>query len=163
MLVFRDTLKGLARERIGKEFTNRGIAAERLDLRSDVGPVGHLGVYKQIDVNLDAFPFTGGVTTCESLWMGVPVLSLRGNRPAGRNSSAILTRVGLSNWAVDSPDQFVEKAVKLQEALEDLASLRSQLRQKMQESLCDAARFTKGLEEAYRSMWQRWCAKHAGA
>ena len=90
LLMFRDTLKGSARKRVFDAFIKRGISPERLDIRevtsegNRLREGGHLDVFAEIDVSLDAFPWTGGVTTCESLWMGVPVLSLAGVRPPAR-------------------------------------------------------------------------------
>ena len=81
LIMYRDTLTATAQENIRRQFAQRGIAGERLDLRTGACTAGYLGVYGEIDVSLDVFPCTGGVTTCESLWMGVPVLSLCGVHP----------------------------------------------------------------------------------
>jgi protein O-GlcNAc transferase len=161
LLMFHSTLVGTARDRIRRHFVGSGIAPERLDLRQGWSSGAYLGIYGEIDVSLDPFPFSGGVTTCESLWMGVPVLSLCGKSPAGRNSAAILARVGLSDWAVPTPDEYVGLAKRLDNDLEGLGSLRAQLRERMKLSLCDAPRFTRQLEEAYRTMWRRRCARDA--
>ncbi len=157
LLMFRDTLTANVREAVRQEFARRGIAGERLDLRQWSGAAGYLDVYGEIDVSLDTFPCTGGVTTCESLWMGVPVLSLAGVRPASRNSAAILARVGLADWAVATPEQYVAFAVGLPNEMDRLAQLRSGLRERMQANVSDATRFTGGLEDAYRTIWRRWC------
>jgi protein O-GlcNAc transferase len=157
-LMFHHGLKSTAREDIRGQFADRGIGPQRLDLRQGSADVGYLRIYGEIDVSLDTFPATGGVTTCESLWMGVPVLTLCGVRPAGRNSAALLTRARLGDWVVDRPEEFVAKAVQWSNELELLATLRAQLRQRVTSTLCDARRFTRSLEEAYRYMWRRWCA-----
>jgi protein O-GlcNAc transferase len=157
LLVFRDTLTANAKERIRQEFTRRGIDLNRLDLRQGPGRGSHLSVYGEFDVCLDAFPCTGGVTTCESLWMGVPVLTLCGSRPMGRNSASILTRVGLTDWIAHSPEQFVAVSVAEAKDLNNLARLRAGLRERVTANLCDADRFTRTLEDAYRAMWRRWC------
>jgi len=159
LLVFRNTLTATLQEHVRRQFTQRGIAKDRLDLRQGSGGSGYLGVYREIDVSLDAFPCTGGVTTCESLWMGVPVLSLCGVRPAGRNSAALLARVGLTDWAVESTQKYLAFAVQLPNDLDRLARLRTTLRDGTAATLCDAGRFTRGLEDAYRAMWRRWCAE----
>jgi protein O-GlcNAc transferase len=157
LLMFRDTLTGTAQDYVRKQFTERGIGGERLDLRQGSCAPGYLGIYGEIDVSLDAFPFTGGVTTCESLWMGVPVLSLCGVRPAGRNAAALLATVGLNDWVVQTPQQYVALAVGMASELDRLSGLRAGLRDRVRATLCDAARFTRELEEAYRTMWRRWC------
>jgi predicted O-linked N-acetylglucosamine transferase (SPINDLY family) len=133
-----------------------------LELRHTPRTSHYLGTYDDIDVTLDTFPCTGGVTTCESLWMGVPVLSLCGSRPAGRNSASILARVGLADWAVATAEEYVAMAKGLEQSLDHLAALRAGLRSRMAVSLCDGVRFTRTLEEAYRKMWQHWCSRRAG-
>jgi protein O-GlcNAc transferase len=154
LLMFRDTLTATAREHIRRQFARRGIGSERLDLRQGFNTPGYLGVYGEIDVGLDTFPCSGGVSTCESLWMGVPVISLCGVRPASRNSTAILTRAGLADWAADTPAQFVAKALKAANDLNGLSRLRTQLRAQITVRLCDAKKFTRVLEDAYRAMWE---------
>jgi protein O-GlcNAc transferase len=159
LLMFRDTLTGTAKDRVHQAFAQRGIAAERLDLRLGSHSPGYMKIFEEIDVILDTFPCTGGVTTCEALWMGAPVLSIRGVRPAGRNSAALLSRVGLDEWAVETHEEFVDLAVRFATDLDRLAALRSRLRERMKATLCSAERFTRELEEAYRTMWRRWCYK----
>jgi len=161
LLMFHHTLTDTAQAHIRRQFTDRGISSERLDLRQGSSGPGYLGIFEEIDVSLDSFPYTGGVTTCESLWMGVPVLSLRGVRPAGRNSAALLARVGLADWAVETPEQYLALGVRVANDLDRLAQLRSELRDRMAATLCDARRFTRELEDAYRTMWRRWCALSA--
>jgi protein O-GlcNAc transferase len=158
LLMFHDTLLGTAQDRIRKHLVERGIASDRLDLRHGTCSPGYLGIYNEIDVSLDVFPWSGGVTTCESLWMGVPVLTLSGVRPASRNTAAILARVGLAEWTSKSPEEFVALGVRLPTNLGGLAELRTGLRDRMSATLCDAKGFTQALEVAYRRMWKRWCA-----
>jgi protein O-GlcNAc transferase len=159
LLMFRDTLTGSAQEYVRGQFIERGIAPERLDLRHGSSAPGYLGIYSEIDVSLDSFPFTGGVTTCEALWMGVPVLSLSGVRTAGRNAAALLTAAGLADWVVESPEKYTALAVRVASELDHLAEVRAGLRDRMKATLCDAGRFTRELEDAYRIMWRRWCER----
>jgi predicted O-linked N-acetylglucosamine transferase (SPINDLY family) len=159
LLMFRHTLQGKTREAIQRQFTERGIAADRLDLRQGSGAPGFLGVYEEIDVSLDVFPYSGGTTSFESLWMGVPILSLRGVRPAGRGSATALASVGLADWAVQTPQEYVALAVRVAGDLDGLAGVRGRLRDRMRATLCDAPRFTQELEDVYRTMWRRWCAE----
>jgi len=158
LLMYRDTLTSTAQANVRRQFSERGIAVERLDLRHGPCTAGYLGIYGEIDISLDTFPCTGGVTTCESLWMGVPVLSLCGVRPVARNTAAHLTHVGLTDWVAQTPEQYVDLAVRVEKELDQLAQLRAGLRDRMVATLCDARRFTRVLEEAYRSMWRRWCS-----
>jgi protein O-GlcNAc transferase len=159
LIMFRHTLSGTARDCLRQEFAKRGITDERLDLRQGSDSAGYLAVYDEIDMSLDTFPYTGGVTTCESLWMGAPVLSLRGVRPAGRNSAAILAHAGLADWAVPTPAEYLALGVRMANDQNQLAALRAGLRERMKSTLCDAGRFTRNLEEAYRTMWRRWVEK----
>ena len=112
-------------------------------------------MYEEIDISLDTMPYSGGVTTCESLWMGVPVVSLCGVRPAGRNSAALLARAGLRHWVARTPEDYVALAVEQANQLERLAKLRGSLRNQVREVLCDAERFTRTLEAAFRNMWRK--------
>lgn len=157
LLVYRDTLQESSRERLRREFAARGLDESRVELRG-VLPEGecYWSVYHEIDIALDAFPWSGHTTACESLWMGVPIISLCGNRAAGRMVASVLSSLGLSQWSVDSSAEYVRAAVALASDVERLAAWRKQLRQTMKDSpLCDARRFTRGLEEAYRSMNSR--------
>jgi predicted O-linked N-acetylglucosamine transferase (SPINDLY family) len=159
LLMFRDSLTDTARDQVQRHFADRGIAPERLDLRQGTSAPGYLQIHDEIDVSLDVFPWSGGVITCESLWMGVPVLSRSGVRPAARNSAALLAGVGLSDWVVETPEAYVALALHWATDLVGLAELRMGLRQRMLATLCDARRFTRGLEVVYRTMWRRWCAR----
>jgi predicted O-linked N-acetylglucosamine transferase (SPINDLY family) len=159
LLMFHEQLSATAQDRIRRQLVSLGVENGRLDLRQGSCAPGYLGIYEEIDIGLDAFPCTGGVTTCESLWMGVPVLSLCGVRPAGRNSAALLARVGLRDWAVQTQDEYVAFAKRSANDLEALAVLRAQLRDRMMNTLCDAARFTRELEDAYRWIWRHWASK----
>jgi protein O-GlcNAc transferase len=158
LLVFRHTLKGETTERLRRAFRLRSIDESRIELRHAAGTGGFLGVYADVDVLLDAFPWCGHATTCEALWMGVPVLTLRGPRHAGRMSASILTCVGLTDLIAETPEEYRQKAVWLASDGERLADLRGSLRERMLRSpLCDGATFTRGLEAVYRGLWRRWC------
>ena len=157
LLMFRETLKGTALEAVLRQFSQRGIEPHRLDLRQTTSGTGYLRLYDEIDIGLDAFPWSGGVTTCESLWMGVPVLTLNGVRPAARNTAAVLSCVGLQGWVADSEEDFVSAALGWVSRLDELAALRAQMRERMNATICDAVRFTRQLEQAYRTMWKCRC------
>jgi predicted O-linked N-acetylglucosamine transferase (SPINDLY family) len=121
----------------------------------------HLELYNHIDIGLDTFPYNGTTTTCEALWMGVPVITLAGNTHASRVGVSLLSNVGLPELIATTPEEYVAKAVDLAHDLEKLQSLRKSLRDVMSRSpLTDAKKFTHHLEEAYRRMWINWCAKN---
>ena len=119
----------------------------------------HLRSYHQIDISLDTYPFHGGTTTCQALWMGVPVVSLIGERHASRTGLSILSAVGLTELIAYTPEEYVDICVKLANNLDYLQQLRARLRAQMQASpLMDGKQFTQRLEATYRQMWEKWCA-----
>lgn len=159
LLVHRSVLTGRTRDDLLRAFTERGVDAGRVELGHEADPrAGFLRLYEDVDLCLDAFPYSGHTTMCEALWMGVPVVTLRGNRFAGRVTASVLTSVGLNDLIADTPEQYVELAVRRAREPEALAAIRSQMRERLRHSpLCDGRRFTRHLEEAYRVMWRRWC------
>jgi predicted O-linked N-acetylglucosamine transferase (SPINDLY family) len=103
---------------------------------------------------LDTFPFPGGTTTCEALWMGVPTLTLAGKTLLERQGMSMLTNVGLSDWIADNTDDYVQKAIHFCQKTDYLATLRNSLRSTMALSpLVDAPRFAHDLEQAFQKMW----------
>lgn len=160
LVVFRNTLAGSTRDRYRQAFAARGVDPARVDLfNTRPGGADFLSVYRLIDVALDPFPWSGHTTTCEALWMGVPVITLLGARSAGRMSASLLTRVGLADLVAESPDAYVRLATELARDRGRLEALRRDLRGRMAASpLCDGRAFARIVEEAYRAMWQRWCA-----
>ncbi len=146
------------REEITRQFAAAGVAAERLDLRAGADRAGLLATYNDIDIALDPFPYGGGTTTAEALWMGVPVVSLRCDRFSGRVGESILTTVGLPALVADDAAAYLATASSLAADLKRLADLRAGLRATVVGSpLCDGDRFARHLESAYRAMWRRWC------
>ncbi|MDX1484314.1 MAG: tetratricopeptide repeat protein [Alphaproteobacteria bacterium] len=150
------------RQRYEALFAECGIGSERLELLSRIpSKSGHLGAYGRVDIGLDPFPYNGTTTTCEALWMGVPVVTLLGDRHSGRVGASLLTRLGLTELIAEDREAYVETAVALAGDLDRLAGLRARLRQRMTASpLCDAKGFARRIEAAYRRMWGAWCAKH---
>jgi protein O-GlcNAc transferase len=139
-------------------FAAHGIEGRRLLFHPRCSLHEYLGLHHEVDLVLDTFPYTGGITTQHSLWMGVSVLTLAGTRRAERISSANLARVGLSDWSVDSEDAFVARAVRATQELDALADLRAGLRQRIQSSpLRRPEVVARCFEEALRIMWRRWC------
>jgi len=149
----------LFRNRLG----SRGIVAERIELVPMLADAAaHLGLYDRIDIALDPFLYNGTTTTCEASWMGVPVITLRGDRHAGRVGASLLTQLGLTELIADSVEEYVEIAAALAVDQARLRALRRSLRPRLATSpLGDAAAFARKIESAYRAMWQRWCASSA--
>ncbi len=149
------------RERYLHEFTNRGIDPNRIDMLGRINStVDHLALYGGVDIALDTFPYNGTTTTCEALWMGVPVIALAGDRHAGRVGVSLLHGIGLDELIADSPQEYRRVAVDLARNRERLIAYRSVLRARMREApLMDAAGFAWNIEEAYRAMWRRWCGQ----
>lgn len=158
LLVYRNTLTGKVADDLRRQFLERGIAVDRLDLRHERDG-SHLAVYHDVDVALDTFPYAGGTTSCESLWMGVPFPTLRSDRPAGRAGAALVHAVGLQELIADSLDHYVDISVQLATDLDRLAEMRSSLRERTAATLGDAAAFTGDLEDVYRNLWRRWCSQ----
>lgn len=159
LLMVRDSFQGEIRQRLIERFAERGIAPERLLIEHKAPANGHrIKVYDRIDIALDPFPYSGATTTCEALWMGVPVVTLKGDCLAGRHSTSILTHSGLAELVADSTEQYVAIASRLAADVASLSKQRAALRSQIANSpLCDAKSFTRGLEAAYRSMWHKWC------
>ncbi|MHC4435490.1 MAG: O-linked N-acetylglucosamine transferase family protein, partial [Planctomycetota bacterium] len=118
-------------------------------------------LYNRVDIALDTYPYTGCLTTLEAMWMGVPVITLVGDRSAyflSRAGASMLTRIGLESLAVSSPAEYVAMASALSHDLNALAAMRSSMRQRIATStLCDAKAYARAVEAAYRKMWHRWC------
>ncbi len=140
-------------------FQEAGLEQERLELvgRSDTLR-DHLDQYRHVDIALDTFPYTGSTTTCEALWMGVPVVTLRGESYVGRMSSSLLQRINAPELIGDSQADYLRIARQLAADADHLVEYRNGLRQRMgQSTICDAPAYTHALEELYRNMWKRWC------
>ncbi len=150
---------GGVRRRIGQLFAAAGVRAQALELRGFSAHTGMLAEYGDIDIALDPFPFCGGLTSCEALWMGVPVVTLPQDRFASRQTLGFLRTLGLDDLAATSPEDYVAIAAALSADVVRRETLRATLRPRMAASaLCDAKAFTTSLEAAYRQMWRRWCA-----
>jgi len=136
-----------------------GVAAERVELIAWLPSAAtHLALYDRVDIALDPFPYNGTTTTCEALWMGVPVVTLRGDRHAGRVGASLLSQVGLTDWIADSIDDYLDIAVKLAGAPSQLGELRHSLRSRVATSpLCDGVAFARKIEATFRAMWLHWC------
>jgi predicted O-linked N-acetylglucosamine transferase (SPINDLY family) len=147
-------------EAFGAAFAAHGIAADRLEMRGSSGHRVFMGEYGDIDMVLDPFPYSGGLTTCEALWMGVPTITLPGEIFASRHSASHLSNAGLSDWVTGSVAAYVGMAVARAADVQALAVLRAGLRERVRRSpLCDAPRFGRNLGAALRHAWRKWCAE----
>jgi predicted O-linked N-acetylglucosamine transferase (SPINDLY family) len=140
-------------------FSHRGIDAARLDLRGSSAHHEMLEEYGHMDIALDSFPFNGGMTTLEALWMGVPVVTIAGNTVVSRQTVSALTNIGLvDELAFHAVDAYVAGAIALATDTSRIAAIRSEIRARFAASaLCQPEQFTRDLEALFRSMWQAWC------
>ena len=150
------SMKAALRQR----FARAGLDAGRLELLGSAGLAEHLSNYRSIDIALDTFPWNGHTTLSHALWMGVPVISLSGDRHASRMGESVLTMLGLGELVARSPAEYVSKAVALSHRGDLLAVLRASMRERMRRSaFMQHERLTREIESAYRLMWRGWCAR----
>jgi predicted O-linked N-acetylglucosamine transferase (SPINDLY family) len=150
-----------AEERTRNLLARHGIAPERLGFAGRTATrFDYLTLYHALDIALDPFPYNGVTTTCDALWMGVPVISPAGGMSASRQGVRFLRNVGLDELLAESLEDYVRIASDLASDLARLADLRSGLRERMIRSpLTDAPRLTRDLEAAYRALWEQWLAR----
>jgi protein O-GlcNAc transferase len=139
-------------------FTEDGISPERITLAGASPQVEYLGAFGEIDVALDPFPYNGGSTTLDTLWMGVPVVTLAGRLAVQRAGASILAAIGMQDLIAQTPEQYVNAALFLAESAQKIPDLRQNVRQALRSSpLMDEIGFVRSLEKAYRNMWRAWC------
>lgn len=161
-MVMRYHLLGdpLVDERLARVFRNAGIPPERIEMKT--GGRDFLSAYNEVDIALDSFPYNGTTTTCEALWMGVPVITLRGDRFVARVGASLLTNTGMTDLVADSPKEYIEKAVSLAADPDRLVRFREEARDILPETpVYNPGSFTKGLEDAYVRVFRRWCEEQA--
>jgi len=145
---------------MGQSFANLGISPERLILEGSSPRAELLASYQRVDIALDPFPYPGGTTSAESIWMGVPLITRRGDRFLSRMGETILHNTGLADWIAEDDDDYVAKAVYFAGDLARLAGIRANLRQQaLAAPLFDAPRFARNFEAALWGMWQKWEAE----
>lgn len=144
---------------VKKQFAKHEFDLSKLVLEGRTNGQGaHLGRYGEIDIALDPFPYNGTTTTCEALWMGVPVISLQGNQHVSRVTAGLLQRIGLESLVATTPKQYQQIALELAKNKKRLGELRSGMRERLRGSpLMNKAGFAREVEAAYRSMWQTCC------
>lgn len=151
------------RQRFLSQMAELGVDAWRIDcLPLESATKSHLSLYDGIDVALDTFPYAGTTTTCEALYMGVPVVTLAGSCHAHNVGKSLLTTVGLKECVAETVQDYVRIASSFTTEIDRLATIRAGLRNRLMNSpLCDARGFTSVLEDIYRELWQRWCDDQA--
>ncbi len=160
LLKFRAGDDQQVRERYFRRFERLGIPRDRVHIYGFKPAVEHLQLYGEVDIALDTYPYNGTTTTCDALWMGVPVISLVGECHVSRVGLSILTRVGLEFFAASTHQDYIDRAAALAAKPHALVKMRASMRQRMLAGrLCDANGFARSVETAYRKMWQRWCQR----
>jgi protein O-GlcNAc transferase len=158
LLKWASLADGAVRQSLFDSFALHGIGPERLTMRPASPHHEMLAEYGDMDIALDPFPFSGGLTSCEALWMNVPVVTLPGSRAVSRQTQGFLRAIGLPELVASSADDYVRITTDLAADRPRLAELQRTLRRRMAASpLCDGYVFTRNLEAAYRTMWQSWC------
>ena len=137
-----------------------GLTGSGVEIIDSMSPNAYFQQYQRIDIALDPFPYGGGGGTgFDTLWAGVPLITLAGHRPTARYGTSLLNNVGLSELVAHTPEQYEQIAVGLAGQPQRLKELRSTMRSRMQGSVVmDERRYVRRLEQAYREMWQSWCA-----
>jgi predicted O-linked N-acetylglucosamine transferase (SPINDLY family) len=162
-LILKDRALGdpAVAQRIQQQFEQHGIPSERLELVAFLPEASdHFALYGRVDMALDPFPYPGITTTCEALWMGVPVLTLRWPTHAGRMGAGLLEHLSMPEWIADNEADYVDRAAVLATDRNLLAVLRETLRTRMEASpLRDETGLARSLERAYREMWKGWCER----
>ena len=149
--------------RYRRMFDEEGIAGDRVEMLGWSPPREVLECYNRVDIALDTWPYNGGLTTCEAMWMGVPVVTCPDETFASRHGLAHLSAVGVTESIATSLDDYVDKALGLAGDLARLASLRSALRERMRvSSLCDGKRFAGNFGALLRNVWREWCVMRDG-
>ena len=147
-------------QEVRRRLTAAGIAEDRLELIAwSPTRAEHLALYGRVHVALDTVPYNGTTTTCEALWMGVPVVALRGDRHAARVSASLLSAAGRPEWVADDAEGYARIAASLAADLPRLASLRASLRTELGRSpMLDSKAYAQRFHAAIRACWRTWCA-----
>lgn len=161
-IVIKDEALGKedVRQRILERFTAGNVTTDRVELLPRARTLGeHFEIFSKVDIALDSFPYNGTTTTCETLWMGVPVLAIIGTHHQARVSYSILSRIGLEILAANSVEKLIALAVGLAKNQDALVKISDGLRGRLANSrLLDVKGYVEGLEQAYGAMWEAWCA-----
>jgi predicted O-linked N-acetylglucosamine transferase (SPINDLY family) len=158
-LMARPLADALTRDSYLSRFQANGIPSNRIEMITYTPSYyDYLNQYSQIDISLDPFPHNGHTTTCDSLWMGVPVITWSGDRYASRMGASVLTRLQLEGFVAGTKEAYFQKAVRLAADWDTLQELRNGMRKRFTSSpLYDAQRFAREMEITYREIWRKWC------
>lgn len=148
-----------AADRMRERFVRCGVERNRLQLEGRLETGAYRELLAQVDVALDPYPYNGTTTTCEVLWEGIPVVSLKGEASVSRSGYALLKLIGLEELVGESEEEYIAIASSLASNLDGLERIRQRLRARVEASaLRDEAGFTREMEAAYRNMWRAWCS-----
>jgi len=157
-LVILGVAEGRARDGLVADIAGATIDRARITVHPYVSLEDYFRSFDAVDIALDTMPYSGGTTTCDALWMGVPVVTAPGSRPSSRSTASILSTVGLPEWIASSPEDYARLAVESARDEARLVELRKSLRERLRQSLLmDEERFVRDLEAAYRQMWRKAC------
>ncbi|MBE0614763.1 MAG: tetratricopeptide repeat protein [Burkholderiales bacterium] len=147
-----------ARERISAWFNAEGIAEDRIELQARLPSAEYWAAHRRVDLALDPFPCNGGATTCETLWLGVPVITLAGDSFVGRAGLSLLSNCGLAHMIAASTQEYVALAAELAGDPARLVAMRKTLQESLPgSSLLDGQTFARAMEAQYRTIWRHWC------
>jgi protein O-GlcNAc transferase len=148
------------RVQVRRVFEEAGVKSTRIEFLVTCPREQYLRLYDRIDIGLDPWPYNGITTTCDALWMGVPVVSMTGTTPSSHAGASVLAAAGLPELVADSPERLIRLAIDLAKDNSRLLKLRSTLRDQVTKSaLMDGPKFAAGVEQAYREMWTLWCER----
>jgi predicted O-linked N-acetylglucosamine transferase (SPINDLY family) len=157
-LLIAGVAEGEPRRRAAAAFAAAGVAQSRLTFRSRASHGEFLAQHRELDIALDSFPYSGGATTCDALWMGVPTITLAGDAVFARSGLSILGAVGLQQWVAQDEEDYLARAIAHASDWAALAALRAGLRARVAASpLCDVGGFAAAMEGQFRWMWRQWC------
>jgi len=152
----------VARARTLERFGERGVEAGRVRLQPERSYADLLAAYRSVDIALDPFPFSGCTTTCDALWMGVPLIARDGAAFVARQSASLLARLGRDAWIAASSADYVERAIAVAGAIDTIREGRHALREQARRRLCDADAQARDFAALLRALWQEHCAAAAG-
>ena len=150
------------RERLRQYYAALGISGERIQLFGRTSKSEHLAACAGVDIALDTYPYNGTTTSCDSLWMGIPVITLAGTTHVSRVGLSLLARVGLEEFVAHDEQHYTATALALAGDTQRLRALRAGLRERMKSTLCDAGSFCREIEAGYESAWNAWYRSRAG-